>query len=154
MKSKAIFLLVIFLLNTLVGFGCALGMEANHHKDQQAHELSAQMKEHHHVGHDKQDHAESQEHRHEHKTNTASGLSFSNEDLCCKILVNDLLTQSKLIPEIGKLPVLMPMVLVSANAYDLFIPVSVGELDQNAEVNHRERPPNSDIRIIIQSFQI
>jgi len=132
MKSKAIFLLVTFLLNTLVGFGCALGMEAKHHEN----------------------HAQSHEHGHEHKTNTASGLSFSNEDLCCKILVNDLLTQSKLIPEISKLPVLMPMMLVSANAYGLLVPVSAVELDQNAVVNHRERPPNSDIRIIIQSFQI
>lgn len=132
MKSKAIFLLVIFLLNTILGFGCALGMEANHHEN----------------------HAQSQEHHHEHKTNTASGLSFSNEDLCCKILVNDLLTQSKLIPEISKLHVLMPMMLVSANAYGLFVPVSAVELEQNDVVNHRERPPNSDIRIIIQSFQI
>ncbi|WP_222536834.1 hypothetical protein [Pedobacter polysacchareus] len=137
MKSKAIFLLVIFLLNTLVGFGCALGMNANHHEAQGT-----------------QDRAQSHKHRHVHKTNTASGLSFSNEDLCCKILVDDLLIQSKLIPEISKLPVLTPMMLVSANAYDLFVAVSAVELNQSAEVNHRERPPNSDIRIIIQSFQI
>ncbi len=29
MKSKAIFLLVIFLLNTVVAFSCVLGMEGN-----------------------------------------------------------------------------------------------------------------------------
>ena len=31
MKSKALFLLITFLLNTAVGFGCALQMDANGH---------------------------------------------------------------------------------------------------------------------------
>ena len=35
MKSKAIFLLVVFLLNTAVGFGCALHM--SHSEDHEAH---------------------------------------------------------------------------------------------------------------------
>lgn len=129
MKSKAIFLLVIFLLNTVVGFGCALAMEANHH-------------DHHHAG------------GHEHKTTPISGQNFTKEDPCCKTLVNDLVTQSKLVPEISKVQVVSPVLWLTSHSYSLLIPVTDVELGRGAYADHRERPPNKDIRIVIQSFQI
>jgi len=129
MRSKAIFLLVVFLLHTVVGFGCALGMQENHHDHQ---------------------HADG----HEHKTMSVSGLSFSKEDLCCKTLVNDLLTQSKLVPESGKVLVVLPLMWLPDYSYALFIPVTGIELNESVYVDRRERPPNQDIRITIKSFQI
>lgn len=127
MKSKAIFLLVIFLLNTVVGFGCALGMETGHHH----HPIS-----------------------HHHKTAPVSGVSFSTENSCCKTLINELATQSKLIPESDKLQVVLPVLWLPDYVYALLIPVTDLELHQHVDVNRRKRPPNEDIRIAIQSFQI
>lgn len=37
MKSKALFLLIAFLLNTAVGFGCAIQMDANGHHHHHNH---------------------------------------------------------------------------------------------------------------------
>lgn len=128
MKSKAIFLLVIFLLNTVVGLGCALGMERDYH-------------DHYAKGH-------------KHKAAPVSGLSFSKEAHCCKTLVNDLVTQSKLVPESGKVQVVLPVMWLPDYSYDLFIPVRGIDLVQNVYIDRRERPPSEDIRIIINSFQI
>lgn len=144
MKSKAIFLLVIFLLNTVVGFGCALGMEAEHHEEGHAHEESAN---HAHKDHDHHDAT-----GHEHKATAISGLNFSQEDPCCKTLVNDLVTQSKLIPENGKMQVVLPAMWLFN--YGILIPVATVEPDQTGYADKKEKPPNRDIRIVIQSFQI
>lgn len=141
MKSKAIFLLVIFLLNTVVGFGCALGMEEDHHEDQSPHHVHKANNHHHSDGH-------------EHKTSPISGQNFSKEDPCCKTLVNDLVTQSKLVPENGKVQVVLPIMWLPDYFYALLVPVTDVELDQSVYIDHRERPPNEDIRIVIQSFQI
>lgn len=145
MKSKAIFLLVIFLLNTVVGFGCTLGMEVSHdenHSHAKAAPHVHKDHDHHHTGGD------------EHKTAPVSGLNFSKEDLCCKNLVNDLVTQSKLVPESGKVQVVLPVMWLPDYSYALLIPVTGIEVDQRIYVDQRERPPNKDIRIVIQSFQI
>lgn len=146
MKSKAIFLLVIFLLNTVVGFGCALGMEGDHNDENHSHPESA-----HHVHKDQNHHHSGV---HEHKTTPISGQNFSKEDPCCTTLVNDLVTQSKLVPENGKVQVVLPIMWLPDYSYALLIPVTDVELDQSLYVHHRERPPNEDIRIVIQSFQI
>lgn len=135
MKSKAIFLLVIFLLNTLVGFGCALGMEASTHT---------------HKGHD---HGHHHATTHEHNTTPVSGLKFSQEDPCCKTLVNDLVTQSKLVPESGKV-ILLPLMWLPVYSYALSVPPVDIEQLQNVPATQSERPPNPDIRILIQSFQL
>jgi len=144
MKSKAIFLLVIFLLNTVVGFGCALGMEGNHDGKSHSH---AKSPAHVHTEHSHSD---------EHKQNALPifGQDFSKEDGCCKTLVNDLVTQSKLVPEIGKVQIVLPIMLLPDYSYALFIPVTVVKINQSVLTDHRERPPNQDIRIVIQSFQI
>jgi hypothetical protein len=134
MKSKAVFLLVLFLLHTLVGFGCALGMEASGHKDH--------------------DHDHAHAHVHEHKTAPVSGLNFSKQDPCCKNLVNDLVAQSKLVPESGKVQVVLPVLWLPDYSYSLGVRVASTELKENIFADQKERPPNRDIRIVIQSFQI
>jgi len=135
MRSKAIFLLVIFLLNTVIGFGCALGMEGNTHNDSHDHTKS--------VTHVHKDHDHSDGHDH-----------LSKEDPCCKTLVNDLVTQNKLIPEMGKVQVVLPVMWLLDYSYASLISVTDLEINQSVFADHRERPPNQDIRIAIQSFQI
>lgn len=138
MKSKAIFLLVIFLLNTLIGFGCALGMEGEAHV---------------HKGHDHNNHNHDHATAHEHENTPVSGLKFSQVDPCCKTLVNDLVTQSKLVPESGKV-IVLPLMCLPVYVYNLFVPSAGIEREQHAWVIQKERPPNPDIRIMIQSFQL
>lgn len=146
MKSKAIFLLVIFLLNTVAGFGCALAMEVDHHDENHSHAKPT------HHGH--KDHGHHHAGGHEHKTTPISGQNFTKEDPCCKTLVNDLATQSKLVPEMSKVQVVLPVLWLTDHSYSLLIPVTDVELGRGAYADHRERPPNRDIRIDIQSFQI
>lgn len=146
MKSKAIFLLVIFLLNTVVGFGCALGMEGDNHDENHSH---AELAHHEHKDHD---HHHSV--NHEHKSSPLSGLNYSKEDPCCKTLVNDLVTQSKLVPENAKVQVVLPILWLPNYAYALLVQVLDIAPNQSVYADHRERPPNGDIRIAIQSFQI
>lgn len=145
MKSKAIFLLVIFLLNTVVGFGCALGMEGDHEENHSHAEVA------HHVHKDHDHHHAA---GHEHQTTPKSGQKISKEDLCCKSLVTDLVTQSKLMPEINKAKVVLPVMSLPDHSFGILTPETGVELGQSIYVDHRERPPNEDIRIIIQSFQI
>lgn len=146
MKSKAIFLLVIFLLNTVVGFGCALGVKWNLHDENRCCKESAN-----HVHKDSDHHPTI---RREHKTPPITGLNFSLEDPCCKTLVNDLTTQSKLVPESRKVQVVLPVMWLPDYFYTLLIPITGAEADQRVCADQRERPPNKDIRIFIQSFQI
>jgi hypothetical protein len=91
---------------------------------------------------------------HEHKTIPISAENFSRKDPCCKTLVNDLVTQSKLVPEISKVQALIPVMWLTDYSYSLLIPVTNVELARSAYADHRERPPNEKIRIVIQSFQI
>ncbi len=146
MKSKAVFLLVIFLLNTVVGFGCALGMETDHHDETHVHVKSA--------SHIHKDHDHHRAEGYEHKSAPVPSENFSKQDLCCKTLVNDLATQSKLVPESSKVLVVLPILWLPGYSYALLIPKTVLELDQSFYVNQRESPPNKDIRIVIQSLQI
>lgn len=156
MKSKAIFLLVIFLLNTVVGFACALGMEPNQEDDHQVHSLSTAVvhQEHEHSSHhDHKDNAQ-QKNNHDQEVNQILGLSLSEGESCCTTLVKDLLIQHKVLPESSKTIVVMPVLWLSKAYCHLLIPVSNLEQDRKVYVDHRSRPPDKDIRISIQSFQI
>ena len=90
MKTKAIFLLVIFLLNTVVGLACAVGMERDNHGESDVH-----------VSSKKNNHKHDHQHKgaHVHKHSASNGPNLSKEDPCCKTLVNDLVVQGKLVPQ-------------------------------------------------------
>lgn len=135
MKSKAVFLLVIFLLNTLVGLGCALGMQEDHQYEAHVHTKAAV-------------------HDHENKDHHHAGQHEDKEDACCKALVNDLVVQGKLVPENGKVQVFLPVVLLPDHHLLLTVPPVLAEPELSVYADRRERPPNEDIRITIQSFQI
>jgi len=146
MKSKAIFLLVIFLLNTVVGFACALGTEEIHDNDNHSHTKAAV--------HEHKDHQHNHAKGHEHQMTSTPGLDPLKEDPCCKKVVNELTIQSKLIPETAKVLVNLPVIWLANYPYTLLVPTSSIERGQSGYIDHRYRPPNEDIRISIQSFQI
>ncbi|MFP5081987.1 hypothetical protein [Pedobacter sp. JCM 36344] len=138
--------MVIFLLNTVVGFACALGMEGNHDDENHSH-LKVAVHKH-------KDHQHNHAEGHEHQVSPTPGLNFSKEDPCCKKLVNELTIQSKLIPGGAKVLVVLPVIWLANYTYTLLVPVSSIDLNQIGYIDHRYRPPREDIRIIIQSFQI
>ncbi|WP_316815755.1 hypothetical protein [Pedobacter nyackensis] len=142
MKSKAVFLLVTFLLNTIVGFACALAMVVN---DDENHSVAESA---YHVHHDHQNS------NHKHNKTNIFDQNPSNEDHCCQSLSTSFVTQSKLVPEIGKVSVVLPVLWLLESSYAfLFYETSVKSA-QGVCIDHRDRPPNQDIRIIIKSFQI
>lgn len=133
MKSKAIFLLVIFLLNTLVGFACAIGLEADH-EDHHEHDHGA--------------------HEHAGKTKAKSGFDLSKEEACCETLVNNQLSLSKAVPESSKLTVFSPIFWLKDPFCHTLIVLNDFILIKTVYLEQRSRPPNQNIRIAIQSFQI
>jgi hypothetical protein len=145
MRSKSIFLLVIFLLNTVVGFACAVGMERNAHGESHVHTSSKKNNHEHNLYH---------KGRHVHKPSPSNGLNLSKEEACCKALVNNLVIQGKLVPQSTKIQIILPFILHQRYNYPVFIPVTILGADKSVYVVQRERPPNEDIRITIKSFQI
>ena len=145
MKTKAIFLLVIFLLNTVVGFACAVGMERDNHGESDVH-----------VSSKKNNHKHDHQHKgaHVHKHSASNGPNLSKEDPCCKTLVNDLVVQGKLVPQSVKNQVILPVLLLPDYNYNFLIPSVKLALKKSVYAGQRERPPNRDIRISINSFQI
>ncbi|RBQ05520.1 hypothetical protein [Pedobacter miscanthi] len=137
MKIKAVFFLFIFMLNTLVGFGCSITMknEGNEH---------------------------SLRHHHTHQPETVKQLlsqhaSFKingEEDSCCKTLVNDFLVQGKLLPDYAKLNLKAPALDPFGFRLTLIPEINIVIADQQGIDLYRYRPPHPDIRISIQSFQI
>ncbi len=141
MKSKAVFLLVIFLLHTIVGFGCVISMETHKHGINHNHPETAHSM-HHHVQ------------LHQHQAGAVSDLRYAEQDLCCKVLVNDLVTQSKLLPEAGKAELVLPVMWLPDYAYVLPIRAAEGTLMRVVGAGTRAHVANQDIRIRIRSFQI
>jgi hypothetical protein len=142
MKAKALFLLFIFMSNTLVGFGCSLFMESDGH--QHRHGL-----EHQHVAP-----------MHHHKTNFGAAIKNSTskitdkEDSCCKSLVNNFLVQGKLLPDHAKTNLKVSALAPVPLTYRSIPEEKIFFVSQHRIRQHRYRPPTPDIRISIQSFQI
>jgi len=134
MKAKALFLLFIFMFNTVVGFGCSLFMESDGHQ----HRLHL---------------------AHHHKTKPEAAVENSisktmdKGDSCCKTISNNLIAQGKLAPNDLKINLKSPALIPVLSNYGLIFK------EKNIAVNpypigqHRFHLPHPDIRVSIQSFQ-
>ncbi|MBB6240464.1 hypothetical protein HDC90_005141 [Pedobacter sp. AK013] len=142
-RVKAVVLLLVFLLNTVVGFACAIGMETSH--------------EHQHAekGHHQHKHSGYDHHRlaTDFKTDHHSGKS--NDKNCCKEEVTKLVKSDKLLTVPSGLNVqslIIGAVLPVFYQYQ-FLRAFVHTPSNRCFVRSYH-PPISDIRISIQSFQI
>ncbi|MDB4902919.1 MAG: hypothetical protein JWQ63_2200 [Mucilaginibacter sp.] len=139
MKIKALLLLFIFLLNTVVGFSCALRM--SHHE----HDEAAEHHEHHHaasviVNHDQQ--------------HLPDETTISKNDPCCQGAVSNFVSLAKLVPQSGKVIIQTPIAYIgSYYPFSLITPPGVKSVHP-AFIDERWRTPTPDIRIKIQSFLI
>jgi hypothetical protein len=158
MKSKALLLLFIFLLNTAMGFACALRMSIHEHEGTAGH---------HHEGSEAIEHShhgdEAKEHHHEdqqlsqpalHGEPSLNGTSIADNDPCCQSAVNTFNNLAKVTPQSGQIILLAPFTYI-VSYYQFFLkPVTATVSDHFLTIEGRRRPPPYPIRIALQSFQI
>lgn len=148
-QLKAAFLLIVFSLNTIIGFACAVGLDMgfnSHH-----HEEATKAIVHVHADGKKHVHnKEAKEHHHEkvkdhHKTN--------DKDDCCNEPVTKIVQQDKAIASSRTIttPIYTGFIMGFYSADAL---LSAGVDSHIRYFVRSHHPPIPDIRIAIQSFQI
>ncbi len=142
-QFKAAFLLIVFSLNTVIGFACAVGMNmgfnSNHHK-----ESAIEATENHH--HDKSHHHDEADVSHQ-KTNNDKDNCCNDEVMKFQQVDKNIATSFSLIS-----PVFFTSFLASFYHIDLLS--SNNRISTIKYFVRRHHPPIPDIRIAIQSFQI
>lgn len=142
-QFKAAFLLIVFSLNTVIGFACAVGMNmgfnSNHHE-----ESAIEATENHH--HDKS-------HLHD-EADVSHQKTNNDKDNCCNDEVMKFQQVDKNIATSFSLisPVFFTSFLASFYHIDLLS--SNNRISTIKYFVRRHHPPIPDIRIAIQSFQI
>lgn len=143
-QLKAIFLLVVFGLNTVVGFACAVGVNmgfnSSDHHDAEITEVHV-----HESGEKHNHHQESPNHSQKHK---------DKKDDCCNDSATKLSQADKAVPQSINIfnPLFLTAFIASYYSVDISYPSQVtGSTKYFARSYH---PPIPDIRIAIQSFQI
>jgi hypothetical protein len=143
-QLKAALLLVVFGLNTVVGFACAMGADmgfnSSHHHDEEATEV--------HV------HKDGKMHHHEKATHSHAQKHKDKKDDCCNDSVIKISQADKSVPQSNAIinPVFFTAFIASCYHIDILYPSQVTRSIRYFVRNYH--PPISDIRIAIQSFQI
>lgn len=150
-QLKATFLLIVFSLNTIIGFACAVGLDMgfnSHHHEQEAAEtpvhVHANGKAHHHNNKAKEHHGE----------NVIGHHNGSDKDNCCNDGVMKFQQVDKNVATSSSL--ISPVFFTSffASFYNIDILSSNNRISRIKYLVRRHHPPIPDIRIAIQSFQI
>lgn len=146
---KAVFLLVVFLLNTVVGFACAVGLE-----DSRGHHRDAPTTHQHEHGKDAADHHHSKS-AHDHKDLNNHHSTKKDQDNCCKDEVSRLLKEDKVFPSTTAVNIQPAAFIAIVPSFYQFDAFASSVYIPNAKYFVRSyHPPIPDIRISIQSFQI
>jgi hypothetical protein len=140
MKSKAILMLFIFMLNTLVGFSCALHMSGKQHEE---------ITENHHGRHGHKPAIAAHHHQ-----LPANGASVSDKEMCCQASVNNFISQAKVVPQSGTIILQAPFVYIGSEHQFSFEPLPGVDIAKLFTIDKRQRPPTDDIRIAIRSLLI
>jgi hypothetical protein len=152
-QFKAAFLIILFSLNTIIGFACAIGINmgfnSNHHHADEAIETNMHL----HAGGEKHIHHNKAQNNHNEADNDHH-KSKDSKDNCCNDKVLQFTQVDKSVPQ--SFSVINPIFFTSFvstfyNSEILFL--SQGTLNIKYFVRSHH-PPISDIRIVIQSFQI
>jgi hypothetical protein len=137
-KLKATFLLLVFALNTMVGFACSMdvnmGFNAHHHDEWPLH-IHADGKVHH--------HKQKKQHSHSH----------GKENCCNDSVVKFQQVDKNLAPGAPAIPdaAMMAALLSPIFSIDVFATSQIAHTTRVIQYYH---PPPPDIRVFIQSFQI
>lgn len=150
-QFKAAFLTFVFLLNTLVGFACMIGMDmgfnTRHHEDQKV------------INSGRHTHKNGKHHDHaKHSHDQSSGdhhASKSQKDNCCKEQVDKITKADKLTqPGFNYSLLSSSFFLLPSTGYRIGESVTFPVNVPNTYFVRHCRPPIPDVRIAIQSFQI
>jgi len=136
-RLKAAVLLLIFALNTVVGFACSIGVNMGfnkHHHDEPVVHIHADGKRHHH--HKKQ-------HNHNH----------GKENCCNDSVIKFQQVDKHLASAAPTLPDAAAMAALVSAVFKIDIPIA-SEIAYSERVIRYYHPPPPDIRVFIQSFQI
>lgn len=150
-QLKAAFLTVVFLLNTIVGFACAVGTDMGFNKQHHKEQKTVHSIEHNYENNKPHDHA-----KHDHDKSAADHHeSKSSKDNCCKEEVAKLTKADKLYqPGFDYSLLSLSFFILPSTGYRVgnssIFPVNI----PNAYFVRHCRPPIPDVRIAIQSFQI
>ncbi|MEO6541311.1 MAG: hypothetical protein ABIN74_09985 [Ferruginibacter sp.] len=142
-QFKAAFLLVVFALNTVVGFACAVGVDmsfnTSHHEDEET-AIAVHV------------HADGKKHHHEEAEHKQT--DNNKKDHCCNHKVLQLFKTDKAVPQSAKL--ISPV--FSAAFVPVYYTINISYSSQVSSFRkyyvRGHHPPIPDIRIAIQSFQI
>ena len=152
LQLKAAFLLIVFSLNTIIGFACAVGLDmgfnSNHHEKEVTDipiHVHADGKQHHHHNEVKNPHEEA---------DNNFNKTTNDEDNCCHDKVTQIAQQDKAIAP--PICITNPTFFTAfiSSFYYIEIQLSTGADSHIKYFVQRHHPPIPDIRIAIQSFQI
>ena len=146
-QLKAALLLIVFSMNTIIGFACAMGVDmgfnTHHHDEEETTEITA------HVYADGKKHKHEEATKHHHDSNKAS-----EKGGCCKDGVIKFQNLDKSLAQNTTVVIntsAFVAILSSFFNIDIFQQPQVYNQKNIAQFFH---PPPPDIRILIQSFQI
>lgn len=150
-QFKAAFLLIVFSLNTIIGFACAVGLNMgfnSHHNEQEVTEISV------HVHSDGEQHQHHNEIKDHHDETVNDHPPTNDKDNCCNDEVMKFQQVDKAIA--SSVTLLCPVFFTSfpASFFNIDILSSKKKLSGIKYFVRNHHPPIPDIRIAIQSFQI
>ncbi len=147
-QLKAALLLLVFSMNTIIGFACAVGIDMGfntpHHDNQEATEI------HEHADGVKHNHNQSAE-KHQHEENKPQKKEKGG---CCNDDVQKFQSLDKALNQNVKTVIDVPVFAVIIST---FLGIDILNLAKAYPPKYKARyfyPPPPDIRIAIQSFQI
>lgn len=144
MKGKALFLLVIFLLHTVVGLACSL------HLGTDLRPTSTK-------GHEHDSHVHSSDHHHPAaQSDHHQGNLEPTEpaDVCCQDEVEELNLLAKSLSAVGKIDLKAPVYLLLSSFYYAFDQLAIEHSKTTFFITDRKPPSSVDIRVSISSFLI
>jgi len=151
-QIKAIFLLIVFSLNTVVGFACSVGVDMGFNSSHHQEETSPVQSDSHQHAKPHQHHKPHPEHK---EVADAQHSSDDEKNNCCKDEVAKLSKVDKLTPkslDIGIHPVFVAALISTFYQFNV-VPSDLHTPDNKFFVRSHH-PPIPDIRVASQSFQI
>lgn len=144
-QVKAIFLLVVFSMNTVVGFACSVGLDMGFNSRHHHEEKNEMATDHHQHNGKAHDHGVAADH-HSHE---------KQEDNCCKDEVIKFVKVDKQIaPSFSLTAPLLLLECIHPSYYYFNVPASGVHTPENKLFVRCHHPPIPNIRVAIQSFQI
>lgn len=148
-KIIGLILLLVFSLNTVVGFACSIGVDMGYNDKHHQHDASNKTA-------DSHSHAGKHQHDHGKTSGDSNGVNNSkNETDCCTNGVTDFIKLDKSIA--GTID-LQPLVSLVAFVSSFLLPAQESTLPETSTYGYVRRSwrlsNDTDLRIVIQSFQI